>query len=108
MVIRNEVMNSPSDVSGERPVSNALLVISKAPMDTLSNLNIFPKSTKVFMAGSFNFQFPELTDSSTPALLFLRLLNISSAILQWALFLATGLFTAKTIPGDCYVLISYR
>jgi exopolysaccharide biosynthesis protein len=33
MVIRNEVVNSPSDTSGERPVSNALLVISKEPMD---------------------------------------------------------------------------
>lgn len=33
MVIKNEVVNSPSDASGERPVSNALLVISKAPMD---------------------------------------------------------------------------
>ena len=33
MVVRNKIENSPSDLNGERPVANALLVISKAPLD---------------------------------------------------------------------------
>jgi len=41
-VIRNEVVNSPSDASGERPVSNALLVVSKAPFDTFSIIDFSP------------------------------------------------------------------
>jgi len=48
MVIRNEVVNSPSDASGERPVSNALLVVSKAPLDTLTSLDVTPEFSKVF------------------------------------------------------------
>jgi exopolysaccharide biosynthesis protein len=48
MVVRNEIMNSPSDASGERPVSNALLVVSKAPLDTLTSLDTTPEFSKVF------------------------------------------------------------
>ncbi|MCK7524134.1 MAG: phosphodiester glycosidase family protein [Ignavibacteriales bacterium] len=48
MVVRNEVVNSPSDASGERPVSNALIVVSKAPLDTLTSLDITPEFSKVF------------------------------------------------------------
>ena len=42
MVIRNEVVNSPSDASGERPISNALLVLSKAPLDAFSIIDFSP------------------------------------------------------------------
>jgi hypothetical protein len=48
MVIRNEVVNSPSDASGERPVSNALLVVSKASLDTLTSLDITPEFSNDF------------------------------------------------------------
>ncbi len=47
MVIRNSVMNSPSD-GGERAVSNGLLVLSSAPTGSLSAVTISPKSTRVF------------------------------------------------------------
>jgi hypothetical protein len=48
MVVRNEIVNSPSDASGERPVSNALIVVSKAPLDTLTSLDITPELSKIF------------------------------------------------------------
>jgi hypothetical protein len=40
MVIGNEVVNSPSDAVGERPVSNALLVISKVPLDSFGSIDL--------------------------------------------------------------------
>ena len=55
MVVRNEIVNSPSDASGERPVSNALLVVSKAPLDTLSQIDISPKFSKIFIGKQIQF-----------------------------------------------------
>jgi len=43
MVVRGKVVNKPSDVAGERPVTNALLLISKAPTGAASRLNIEPR-----------------------------------------------------------------
>lgn len=43
MVVRGKVVNHPSDAVGERPVANALLLISKAPTGAASRLNIEPR-----------------------------------------------------------------
>jgi len=42
MVVRGQVVNSPSDAGGERSVANALMVISKAPTGPLAVLRIDP------------------------------------------------------------------
>lgn len=48
MVVRGEVMNVPSDGS-QRPVANALLAISTAPVtDSLSYINLSPGYLKIF------------------------------------------------------------
>ncbi|MBD3288674.1 hypothetical protein GF337_07730 [candidate division KSB1 bacterium] len=44
MVINNKVVNRPSDATGERPVANALLVVSTAPVGKLTYLRIYPES----------------------------------------------------------------
>ena len=43
MVVRGEVVNQPSDAAGERPVSNALLLVSLAPKGSLTQLTIEPR-----------------------------------------------------------------
>jgi len=43
MVVRGEVANKPSDAAGEKPVANALLLISKVPTGAASRLNIEPR-----------------------------------------------------------------
>jgi len=43
MVVRGKVVNSPSDATGERSVSNAIIIVSSAPQDTLSRIEIEPK-----------------------------------------------------------------
>lgn len=55
MVVRDEIANSPSDGSGERAVSNALLVVSSAPEGPLSRLFVFPEQTRLFMGHSTEF-----------------------------------------------------
>ena len=56
MVVRNKIVNSPSDAGGERSVANALLVISKAPLDTLLRLNILTDSLRIFQGETYQFQ----------------------------------------------------
>ncbi len=40
MVVRGDVINSPSDAGGERLVANALMVVSKAPIGPLAYINL--------------------------------------------------------------------
>ncbi len=56
MVVRDSVVNRPSDASGERPVANALLVVSSAPADTVSQLDLEPDSVVLPVAASFAFR----------------------------------------------------
>ncbi len=56
MVVRGQVVNSPSDATGERSVSNAILVVSSAPQDTLNEIQIQPKSLKIFRGEQFQFK----------------------------------------------------
>lgn len=56
MVVRGQVVNSPSDATGERSVSNALLVVSSAPQDTLNEIQIQPKSLKIFRGEQIQFK----------------------------------------------------
>jgi hypothetical protein len=57
MVVRGKVVNSPSDATGERSVSNAILVVSSAPQDTLNKIEIYPKRLKIFRGEQFQFKF---------------------------------------------------
>ena len=43
MVVHGQIVNKPSDATGERPVANALLVISHAPRSNFKRLIIEPK-----------------------------------------------------------------
>lgn len=54
MVVRGLVVNSPSDGS-ERPVANALLVVSTAPTGPLSVLRISPREAFVLSEGTVRF-----------------------------------------------------
>ena len=107
MVIRNEVVNSPSDGSGERPVANALLVVSKAPLDTISFLNILPKISKIFIGKQIQFNVTG-TDE------YYNSIYVNPSLLKFILSDSTkgnisssGLFTANLNPGECMVVAAY-
>ena len=56
MVVRNRIVNRPSDSGGERSVANALMVISTAPRDTLWRLNVVPDTLHIFWQSEFQFR----------------------------------------------------
>lgn len=49
MVVRGNIVNSPSDPGGERSVSNSLLLISTAPTSQLASIRINPR--EIFIIG---------------------------------------------------------
>jgi hypothetical protein len=55
MVVRDSIVNSPSDPAGERSVANSLQVISTAPTGSLHRLDIQPKRLELFQGGSGQF-----------------------------------------------------
>ncbi len=66
MIIRDEVMNSPSDGS-ERLVSNALLVVSSAPSGPLENVAMIPRSARVFIRETAAFTLAGFDSLGNPA-----------------------------------------
>lgn len=107
MVIRNEVVNSPSDASGERPVSNALLVISKAPLDSLSRLQISPKYSKIFLGKQVQFSVSGSDQYFNPVYVNPAALNFKLTDSTKGTITSSGLFTASLNAGECSVIASY-
>ena len=55
MVVRGEVVNSPSDAGGERSVANALMAISKAPTGPLAFINLPWEETFTLVESQIQF-----------------------------------------------------
>lgn len=108
MVIRNSIVNSPSDASGERPVSNALLVVSKAPQDTLSFLSISPKFSKIFLGGQIQFSVKGLDRFFNPVFINPSIIKYQLTDSSFGAISSNGLFTAKFKSGECSVIVSYK
>ncbi len=106
MVVRNQVMNRPSDAGGERAVSNALMVISNAPTGPLAQLNIAPVTCFVPAGKSLQFSATGYDQYFNPVSLF-------SDSLQWECapqighIDAKGLFVAGSSQDSGYVYASY-
>ena len=107
MVVRNEIVNSPSDASGERPVSNALLVVSKAPLDTLSQIDISPKFSKIFIGKQIQFAVAGTDKYYNPIYVNPSILKYKLSDSTKGTISSSGLFTANLNPGECIVTASY-
>ncbi|MBN2281874.1 MAG: phosphodiester glycosidase family protein [Candidatus Marinimicrobia bacterium] len=55
MYVRGEIVNKPSDSSGERPVSNALMVLCNRYSDQVKYLNLAPKRLRLKVKSEFIF-----------------------------------------------------
>lgn len=66
MVVRGKVENRPSDPNGERPVGNALLIISKIPLVTPSTRDAVPDSIQTVNSWSFLFNHKRLDKFFNP------------------------------------------
>ncbi len=62
LVVRGEVMNRPSDVTGERPVANALLLLCSATSNIPAFLKMWPSTVEALLGDSLRFTV-SLTDS---------------------------------------------
>ncbi|MEN3037995.1 MAG: phosphodiester glycosidase family protein, partial [Candidatus Kryptonium sp.] len=104
MVVRGKVVNSPSDPTGERAVSNAILVVSSAPQDTLNKIEIEPKKLKIFRNEQFQFKVFGYDKYFNPVQILPNQITWScdSAI---GTINSSGLFTAgrRTDSGYVYV-----
>jgi len=113
MVVRGGVVNHPSDASGERPVGNALLLISRAPTGPVAHLNIDPPLAICPVGETVDFSVMA-TDS------FFNPLSFNDKSFSWRLSRKAGLgeidgkgkFTAHRNAGASedsgYVFVSQR
>ncbi len=106
MVVRGQIVNSPSDATGERAVSNAILIVSSAPLDTLNEIQIQPKKLKIFRGEQFQFKVFGYDKYYNP-------IQISSNQLIWSCdstigtISLSGLFTAGKRHDSGYVYIAH-
>ena len=103
MVVRGAVVNSPSDIGGERSVANSLLLISTAPTGPLAHIRIQPE--EIYTLGGSNVN---LTASGFDQ--YFNPVSITSGSLFWSCDPAignitqNGVFTASfdTVSGYIY------
>ena len=103
MVVRDKIVNSPSDIGGERSVANSLLLISTAPTGSLAHLRINPNEVFLIKGSTMNFSASGFDEHFNPV-------NISSGSLTWncetliGTVSQSGVFTAAndTITGYIY------
>ncbi|MDW8108911.1 MAG: phosphodiester glycosidase family protein [Candidatus Kryptonium sp.] len=106
MVVRGKVVNSPSDATGERSVSNAILVVSSAPQDTLSRIEIEPKRLKIFQGEQFQFTVSGYDRYFNP-------IQIPSGQIIWSCdsrigsISTSGVFTAGRRSDSGYVYVRH-
>jgi len=83
MVVRGQVVNSPSDASGERTVANALLAVSTAPTGPLAVLRIDPEEVYVLVETQMMFSVDGFDQHYNPV-------SISMDSLTWGCDAALG------------------
>lgn len=110
MVVRNSVMNSPSD-GNERSVSNCLLVVSSAPntSGTLSRVAFTYNYSKFLFYSAQKFQLSVYAnDAYENSALIDPSQLIFSADPELGTVDSKGLFTAAKTPGKGYVYLKYK
>lgn len=105
MVVREEIVNSPSD-GRERPISNSLLVISTAPQGDLSSVFAFPDQVRVFMGESTSFRVYGADDYFGPVQLDTSLIEFTADPAIGSID-DKGVFTAGTDSAAGYVYVRY-
>ncbi|NUN70754.1 MAG: phosphodiester glycosidase family protein, partial [Bacteroidetes bacterium] len=106
MVVRGNVVNSPSDPGGERSVANTLQVISTAPVGTLHFLDMRESRAEVFQGLTAQFHADGRDEYYNPLPLPGEVVwSCDSAI---GTISATGLFSAKNVNDSGWVFVRYN
>jgi hypothetical protein len=105
MVVRGAIVNSPSDIGGERSVANSLLLISTAPTGPLAHIRITPNELYALGGSSVNLSASGFDQYYNPV-------SISSGSLFWSCdteigsISQTGVFTAAFDTTTGYIYAS--
>ncbi|MCK4640221.1 MAG: phosphodiester glycosidase family protein [Candidatus Marinimicrobia bacterium] len=105
MVVRDRVINSPSDSGGERSVANALMVVSTAPTSDLAHLQISPREVFLLIETQKQFQVSGFDQ-------YYNGVSFQSELLYWecdtnlGVINSDGLFTAGTDTISGFVFVS--
>lgn len=109
LVVHNEVVNSPSDGSGERSVANALMLVSnKQKTGSLQRLNIDPSIKKIYRDQSFTYKVQGTDENYFPVSYNTEDLTFSLSEGFDAEISNTGVFTAGNNPDTGYVFVEYN
>ncbi len=106
MVVRGEVVNSPSDAGGERSVANALMVVSKAPVGPLAYVNLPWEETFTLVETQLQFSV-----NGTDA--YYNPVPVSDDALNWSCdanigsISSTGLFSASSTEQTGHIYVSH-
>lgn len=106
MVVRGDIVNSPSDIGGERSVSNSLLLVSTAPTGSLSSIRINPREVFINGGSSINLTAKGFDEYFNPV-------SILPGSLSWSCdpsigsINQNGVFTAAfdTVSGFIYAQV---
>ena len=104
MVVRGEIVNSPSDATGERAVSNGLMVICTAPTGSLSTLLIQPDNNYVLVGKTLQFTVKGYDTHYIPLTLQPEMVNWSCDNKIGSIS-SSGLFTAGAQTDSGYVYV---
>jgi hypothetical protein len=77
MVVHHHVVNRPSDATGERPVANALLILSKAPIMTLNSITIERENNVIIAGQKQQFHVRAVDQNANP------LRNLPASVKWW-------------------------
>ncbi len=103
MVVRGKVVNRPSDATGERAVTNALLLISTAPTGPLAHLEVQPRVATLRPGEKLDFAVTATDSLYNP-------LNLTDEDIFWKITApfgsidSRGLFTANSKSDSGYVI----
>jgi len=107
LVVRDQIMNKPSDGGGERSVANGLLLFSSAPTGTLNKIIMSPSKTRLYKNQTAQFSVLGFDEYFTP-------IKLDPASVSFSVdaglgtVSSTGLFTAGTNPDTGYVYSFYN
>lgn len=107
MVVRDSVVNSPSDGGGERTVANALLIVNSSPQGTLNNIKTSPSNIRLYRGESIQMRVFGFDEYFNPVQI-----NQSQVVYTVNPALGSvdinGIFTASQTPGTGFLYAQYQ
>jgi len=104
MVVHGEVVNNPSDPTGERPVTNALMVVNTALESDTVQINVSPDHVELSLGTRYQFEVNEQDINFHPSS------NMLHSV-KWfcdsnlGVIDSTGLFTVADYTGTGYIVV---